>query len=124
MAKEYIHSLSIGDDDHCIKEKEEIDNIVRGYSRRDLVRGFQTIIIQNENDVSENLIYSDYVPITNGRFPYLFLAIEYIDVKKLSKLTNVVPEKDEESYDAAESNLEEILKTREYQRLLGSILRK
>ncbi len=77
MADEYIHKPSIGSIEACRSEHELIKRLLDAIYERGDIKGYQSLIIKSQSEAVGNWILSDFNRITNRRFPFLFLAIEY-----------------------------------------------
>jgi len=76
MAQEYIHSESIGNLGECMRVKREHYEFFHELYKNQSVKGFQQLIARDAEDVEDNFIFSDHRPVTNGVFPFLYLAVE------------------------------------------------
>lgn len=76
FAYEYVHYQSVGNLDKC---KEIIKNtnqkLKQLYSIHN-IRGYELLLIKDDVDVEEKLIEPKFEGITEGKFPFVYSAVQ------------------------------------------------
>lgn len=77
-AQELVHLPSIGDSKACTEYLDTLEDSLSKYVDDSKIRGYHLITINNDIDIQNHFIETDYNTITKGRFPFLYLFIQPI----------------------------------------------
>ncbi|MAG02856.1 hypothetical protein CMI42_05960 [Candidatus Pacearchaeota archaeon] len=75
MTFEYVHRKSIGNRELCEVECSSLANKLRSEYSFGRIDGFQTLLVADQECAENNSIFSNYNGVTEGRFPFLFAAV-------------------------------------------------
>ncbi|HEY8034523.1 MAG TPA: hypothetical protein VIF37_02920 [Methylobacter sp.] len=77
FAHSYIHHDSIGNFDACKKYQHLVGEVIQRLYEKNLIKGFQMIIIEDGLQEVDELIPQKLVNTkTKGQYPYLFTRIQ------------------------------------------------
>ena len=79
MAHEYVHNPTIGLYAECRIELKDVGNYLREFYKQKMIRGHETTIISIESDIEDNLIFTDFIKVTKGRFPFIYSFVEPLE---------------------------------------------
>ena len=85
-ALEYIHRDSIGDLLKCRDEFKKINVWLENEHKIGIVDGWHIFVIHTIQTIEEELLLIQYRKITNGIFPFLYVAIQAVAKESIHNL--------------------------------------
>ncbi len=75
-ARFYIHDNSVGDLSKCIQVYDKhADQLTTLFDKR-VVMGYQFVIVEDQEDSEDELIWCDYEKVTTKNFPFVCSVIQ------------------------------------------------
>ena len=75
-ARFYIHDHSVGDLSQCMQVYDkQADHITTLFDKKK-VMGYQLLIVEDQEDVEDELIWCDYEKVTTNKFPFVCSVIQ------------------------------------------------
>jgi hypothetical protein len=78
-ASYYVHRDSVGDLSKCEADFPFIEEKAKEFYASRQIKGARLLIVKNQTEAEEKLIWCDYPSITDGRFPFLCCLIQPFD---------------------------------------------
>ena len=80
-ASRYIHLASIGSRADCLSVGHELAPWLKSLLAAQEIDGFDVVLVNSHEGGRRSILWGDFEPIAQGRFPFLYVAVQELSIE-------------------------------------------